>query len=75
MTKKEEEIYKKALKEKYRFHTLWKVLTIIFMITTIVFAGLYFGSGEVFREEITENNIEVINEGDGDNTNSIVINN
>ena len=75
MDKKECKICKEAIKQKYRFYTLWKVLAIVFIGLTILFVTLYFASGEVFK--ITENNndVEIINEGDGNNNNNVIINN
>ena len=73
MDKKECQICKKAIKQKYRFFTLWKVLAIVFMCLTVLFATLYFASGDVFKQ--TNNDVEILNEGDGGNNNSVVINN
>lgn len=38
------EIYEKAIKHKYKFFKLWKILTFVFASATILFATLYFVS-------------------------------
>ena len=73
MDKKELKIYQDAVKKKYKYHTLWKVLAIVFMCLTILLATLYFGSGEVFKQ--TVNDVEIINENSGDNNNTVTITN
>lgn len=74
MDKKELKIYQDAIKQKYKYHTLWKVLAIIFICLTILFASLYFGSGDLFKETIN-NDIEIINENSGNNSNNVTITN
>lgn len=71
MKNKELEIYKCAVKNKYKFYNLWKVLAILFMMTTLLFAILYFSTGEVFKETI--NDVDIVNEGDN-NDNDVTIN-
>lgn len=73
MDKKELKIYQEAVKKKYKYYTLWKVLAIVFLCLTILFATLWFGSGEVFKQ--TVNDVEIINENSGDNNNNVTINN
>lgn len=73
MNKKECQICKKAIKQKYRFYTLWKVLAIVFMCLTVLFVTLYFASCDVFKQ--TNNDVEILNEGDGNNNNNVIINN
>lgn len=73
MTKKECEVCKKMIKEKYKNYKLWKVLAIFFMGLAITFGTLYFASGDVFRH--TVNDVEIVNEGDGNNNNNVAINN
>ena len=73
MTKQELETYNKAIKEKYKFYKLWKILAIVFMMTTLLFAVLYFVSGDMFKETIN-NDVEIVNEGDS-NDNYVTINN
>ena len=73
MNSKECKICKEATKQKYRFYTLWKVLAIVFMCLTILFATLYFASGDVFKQ--SENDVEILNEGDGNNSNNVIITN
>lgn len=74
MDKKELKIYQDAVKKKYKYHTLWKVLAIVFMCLTILFGSLYFGSGEMFKET-TYNDVEIINENSGNNNNNVTITN
>lgn len=73
MRKREIAVYKKVVKDKYRFYKLWKTLAIVFMCLTAFFSTLYFASGEVFRQ--TQNNVEIVNENADSNINSVVINN
>lgn len=73
MDKKECKICKEAIKQKYRFFTLWKVLAIVFMCLTVLFVTLYFANGDVFKQ--TNNDVEILNEGDGNNNNNVIINN
>lgn len=71
MDKKELEVINKAVKEKYKYHKVWKILAIVFMGLTILFGTLYFASGDVFRQ--TTNDVEIVN--NGDNNNGVTINN
>ena len=74
--KKECEVCRKATAEKYKYFKVWKILAILFMCLTIVLAILYFGSGEVFKETINQNDVEIINTGGrNNNNNNVVINN
>lgn len=73
MNSKELEIYKEAIKKKYKYHNVWKALAIIFICLTILFATLYFTSGEVFKETVTNSDVEIINNGDGNNKNNVII--
>ena len=75
MNNKECKICKEAIKHKYRFFVLWKVLAIVFICLTILFATLYFASGDVFKSTTNNNDVEIVNEGDGDNNNNVIINN
>lgn len=72
MDKKELEVINKAVKEKYKYHKVWKILAIVFMGLTILFGTLYFASGDVFRQ--TTNDVEIVNNGDNNN-NGVTINN
>lgn len=74
MNQKECEICKTVIKEKYKYYNLWRALAIIFMGISILFATLYFASGEVFTETINNNEVEIINEG-SNNNNDVEINN
>lgn len=73
MNKNELSIYKKAVKEKYKYHKLWKILAIVFICLTILFATLYFATGDIFRKEIN-NDVEIVNNG-SNNNNGVTINN
>lgn len=73
MNKNECEVCKSAIREKYKYHRFWKIMAIVFMCLTILFATLYFASGEIFKETIN-NDIEIVNEGDS-NINDVTINN
>lgn len=72
--KKECEICKNAIRQKYKHFLVWQILAIIFMCLTILFATLYFSSGEVFTQTNNENetDIEVLNEG-ANNYNNVVV--
>lgn len=72
MDKKELEVINKAVKEKYKYHKVWKILAIVFMGLTILFGTLYFASDDVFRQ--TTNDVEIVNNGDNNN-NGVTINN
>ena len=73
MDKNELEVYKQAVKEKYKYYRLWKVLAIIFMCLSVLFGVLYFATGDVFKE--TTNDVSIENNGDSSNTNNVTINN
>lgn len=74
MDKKELEVINKAVKEKYKYHKVWKILAIVFMGLTILFGTLYFASGDVFRQTTKNNDVEIVNNGDSNN-NGVYINN
>ena len=74
MDNKELAIYKKAVKEKYKYHKLWVILAIVFMCLTVLFATLYFASGDLFKTTTNNNDVEIVNNGDN-NTNGVTINN
>ena len=62
------------IKEKYKHYRAWQILAIVFICVSVLFAVLYFASGDMFVEEVTENEIFVKN-GDGHNENNIVTGN
>lgn len=75
MDNRELQIYKKAVKEKYKYHKLWKILAVLFMCLTILFATLYFTSGDLFTETINDKHAEVeINNNGDSNDNDVTIN-
>ncbi|MBR5202883.1 MAG: hypothetical protein IKW45_06430 [Clostridia bacterium] len=74
MNENECKVCTKMIKEKYKSFKTWKTLAIVFMCLTVLFAILYFSSGNLLVEEITENNIRIENT-DGENQNNIVTGN
>jgi len=74
MNKKELEVINNAVKEKYKYHKVWKILAIVFICLTILFGTLYFASGDVFRQTTNNNDVEIVNNGDS-NANNVTINN
>lgn len=75
MDKKECKICKEAIQQKYKYYKVWKILAIVFMCLTVLFATLYFASGEVFCQTVNNNEVDILNEGDGNNNNNVVIKN
>ena len=78
MNEKECEVCRKLTKEKYKHLdekvkalNVWRVLAIVFIIVSVVFAILYFASGQMFVEKTIENNIRIEN-ADGSNENNVV---
>lgn len=55
------------VKEKYKHYKTWKVLAIVFICLTVLFAILYFASGDLMSSTTIEYNNEVSIENDGDN--------
>ena len=74
MDKKECEVCTKMVKEKYKHYKTWRNLAIVFMCLTVLFAILYFASGEMMVEETIENDIVIENQG-GNNQNNVVTGN
>lgn len=72
--KKECEICKKAIQEKYKHYKIWRALAIVFMCLTLMLCVLYFAEGDIFKETINNNDVEILNRGDSNN-NNVVINN
>lgn len=78
MDRDELKVMNKVIKEKYKYHKLWKILAIVFICLTILFATLYFVSGEAFEQTINNNDVEVINNNNGasnNNNNYVTVNN
>lgn len=74
MDNKECEVCTKMVKEKYKHYKTWKVLAIVFICLTVLFAVLFFANGNLMVEETIENNI-VIENADGDNENNVITGN
>lgn len=74
MNENECKVCTKMMKEKYKHFKTWKTLAIVFICLTVLFAILYFASGNFLVEEITENNIKIENEA-GQNQNNVVTGN
>ena len=71
MDNKECEVCTKMVKEKYKNYKTWKVLAIVFMCLTVLFAILYFASGDLMTSTVIEYENEVVIENGGNNnTNS-----
>ena len=67
MDERECEICAKLTKEKYKYYNTWRALAIVFICLTVLFAILYFGSGDLMSSTTIEYNNEVDIENDGDN--------
>lgn len=66
------EVCKKLMADKHKYDTAWRIVAIIFIITTAVLAILYFGSGVlVIETEITIDKSKIGN-GNGDNVQVII---
>ena len=71
MDKKECEVCSKMVKEKYKHYKTWKTLAIVFICLAVLFAVLYFSSGELFTQRIVQYDNEVeIENGGNNNTNT-----
>ena len=58
------------VKEKYKHYKTWRNLAIVFICLTVLFAILYFASGDLMSSTTIEYNNDVKIENDGDyNTN------
>lgn len=67
MNEKECKICKKLMKEKYKSYNLWRALAIIFMCLSVLFAILYFASGDLMKSTTIEYNNDVSIENGGEN--------
>lgn len=74
MNEEECKVCKKLTKEKYKHYRTWKILAIVFICISVLFAVLFFASGKMFVEETVENNI-VIENADGSNENNVITGN
>ncbi len=76
MEQKELQVYQKMVREKYKFFNLWRILAIVFMCLTVLFAVLYFASGTVVTTETNNNNdVDIVNEEHSYGINNVTINN
>lgn len=71
--KRECKICREEIKRKYKHYKLWKALAIVFICLTVLFGTLYFTTGDVFRQTVS-NDVKVVNNGDS-NYNQIDIEN
>lgn len=71
MDSKECEICSKLVKQKYKNFKTWKTLAIVFICLTVLFAILYFASGDLMSSTTIkyENDVKIENNG-GENTNT-----
>lgn len=71
MDNKECEVCKKMVKEKYKHYKTWKSLAIVFICLTVLFAILYFASGDLMSSTTIryDNDVKIENSGDN-NTNT-----
>ena len=71
MDNKECEVCTKMVKEKYKHYKTWRNLAIVFICLTVLFAILFFASGDLMTTRIVEYDNEVTIENNGDsNTNT-----
>ena len=71
MDNKECEVCTKMVKEKYKHYKTWKYLAIVFICLTVLFAILYFASGDLMSSTTLEYNNDVsIENGGSNNTNN-----
>lgn len=72
MASKDCKVCEKLMAEKHKHDIVWRVLAVIFMITTVVLAVLYFSSGALVTEtEITIDKSKIGNDN-GDNVQIII---
>ena len=74
MEQKELDIYNKMVRDKYKFYNVWRIMAIVFMCFTMLFAVLYFASGDVVKTTTNNNDVDIVNDGDS-NKNFVTINN
>lgn len=71
MNENECNVCTRLIKEKYRYYNTWRALAIVFMCLTVLFAILYFSSGDAVKTTTIEYNNEVdIENGGNNNTNT-----
>lgn len=71
MNEEECKVCKKLTKEKYKHYRIWKILAIVFICVSVLFAVLFFASGKMFTSTVVEYDNEVVVKNDGDsNTNA-----
>lgn len=71
MDNKECEVCSKMVKEKYKHYKTWKVLAIVFIFLSVLFAILFFANGNLFVSKTNENEITIRN-GSGVNSNNVI---
>lgn len=67
MDNKECEICTKMVKEKYKHYKTWRNLAIVFICLTVLFAILYFASGDLMSSTTIKYDNDVTIENGGDN--------
>ena len=67
MDNKDCEVCTKMVKEKYKHYKTWRNLAIVFICLTVLFAILYFSSGDLMSSTIVEYENDVTIENGGDN--------
>lgn len=67
MDEKECKVCSKLMKEKYKHYKTWKILAIVFICLAVLFAILYFSSGDLTKSTTIEYNNSVDIENDGNN--------
>ncbi len=61
------EVCSKMVKEKYKHYKTWKLLAIVFMCLTFLFAVLYFANGDFVKDTSVEYNNNVVIDNSGNN--------
>lgn len=67
MENKDCEICSRMVKEKYKHYKTWRNLAIVFICLTVLFAILYFASGDLMKSTTVEYDNDVTIENGGDN--------
>lgn len=79
MDKKECEVCMRMIKQKHKHDKFYRIGFWIVLVLLAVVSTLYFTSGDLFKSEVTNkeivNEVAVENNGNGNNSNNIVVNN